>query len=72
MLEQGYAATCIPLLIPGGTFYDDPFQHVILVNFSYLAITLSKADVGSFTLLGCCGVRYLPCGRKDFAWNKQV
>jgi hypothetical protein len=46
MLEQGYAATCIPLLIPGGTFYDDPFQHVIPVNFSYLVITLSKADVG--------------------------
>jgi hypothetical protein len=70
MLEQGYAATCIPLLVPVDTLYDDPCQNVILVNFSYLASMLSKADFGPFTLLSCCGVCYLPCGRKGSAWNR--
>jgi hypothetical protein len=70
MLEQGYAATCIPLSIPGDTLYDDSCQHVILVNFTYLASTLSKVDFGPFTLLSCCGVCYLPCGRKCSAWNR--
>jgi hypothetical protein len=28
------------------SLYDSPCQYVILVNFSYLAITLSKADFG--------------------------
>jgi hypothetical protein len=66
-MEQGYAVTCIPLLIPGDTLYDDPCQYGILVNFSYLAITLSKADFGPLTLLSCCRACYLPCGRKGSA-----
>ena len=43
--------------------------HGILVNFSHLAITLSKAEFGLLTLLSCCRACYLPCGRKGCAWN---
>jgi hypothetical protein len=55
MLEQGYATRCIAPFILGDNLYDNPCQHVILVNFSYLASTLSKADFGPFTFLTVVG-----------------
>jgi hypothetical protein len=56
--------TCIPLLTPGDTLYENPCQHVILVNFSYLASTLSEVESDLFTLLSCHEVCYQPCDRK--------
>jgi hypothetical protein len=56
-----------PSIAPSDTLYDEPRQNVIFISYSYLAITLSKADFGPFTLLSCYRVCYLPYSPKGSA-----